>query len=59
MVLNLIRYYSGDIAIKLLDDKLYLIYDDIDERLGKIEKQLTIPTQQEKKQVNWQGFGKK
>jgi len=59
MILNLLRYYDGDTAVKLLDDKLYLIYEELTSRIEVLEKilQAAVPKENDdiKKPV-WKGF---
>jgi len=60
MILNLIRYYDGDTSVRLLDDKLLLIYEDLSGRIDKIEQYLNIIANNEiipeKKKTEWKGF---
>jgi len=57
MILNLIRYYDGDTAVRLLDDKLFLIYEDVNNRLEILEKQSQQPVVDKPKEpIVWKGF---
>ena len=63
MILDLIRYKEEDFKIKMLDDKIILLYNDFDTRIRKIEDYLITVLKEnnqlteEKKKPTWKGFG--
>ena len=59
MILELIKEYNNNTAVRLLDDKLYLIYDDLSTRIEALEAQLKgNDTPTESKRPVWEGFKK-
>lgn len=59
MLLSLIHYYDNNTLMKVMDDKLYLIYDDVDRRLSLLEDRGNAPVEKkEPKKVTWPGFKK-
>ena len=63
MVLTLIRYHEGDTNVRILDDKITLIYDNLLTRIETLEKMLAVQVHAEKKlkeapkqRPTWKGF---
>ncbi len=54
MILALIKHYHDNIAVNLLDDKLALIYEHLNDRLENIENGNT--NTEPKKRPTWEGF---
>ena len=65
MILDLIRYKNDDFKMKMLDDKIILIYNEFNTRLEKLEEYLINNLNQKeqpkevKKRPRWEGFGGK
>lgn len=60
MILSLLKY-NGGIALELLDDKLALIYEDLNARLLKLEFNDALETEELEeaaKKNTWKGFKK-
>lgn len=58
MILDLIRYKEENIPLILLNNKINLIYEDLHNRVSKLEIKKEEPKVEVKKKV-WKGFSDK